>query len=100
LLTRCSQTHVVKPTITKKTTTKPTTTKAPVVVAKPTTSKKATATSAAAVGSLTTGAFKDVVLNNHNVHRTNNSVGAMVYNNTIGGYAATVAGSCKYAHDL
>ena len=36
----------------------------------------------------------------HNIHRTNNSAPAMTWGSTYAGYAATVAASCKFAHDL
>lgn len=36
----------------------------------------------------------------HNIHRTNNSAPAMSWGSTYAGYAATVAASCKFAHDL
>lgn len=36
----------------------------------------------------------------HNIHRANNSAPAMTWGSTYAGYAATVAASCKFAHDL
>ncbi|KAL1866515.1 hypothetical protein Daus18300_006750 [Diaporthe australafricana] len=36
----------------------------------------------------------------HNIHRTNNSAPAMTWGSSYAGYAATVAASCKFAHDL
>ncbi|KAG8167187.1 hypothetical protein KVR01_002876 [Diaporthe batatas] len=36
----------------------------------------------------------------HNIHRANNSAPAMSWGATYAGYAATVAASCKFAHDL
>lgn len=36
----------------------------------------------------------------HNIHRANNSAPAMAWGDTYAGYAATVAASCKFAHDL
>jgi uncharacterized protein YkwD len=36
----------------------------------------------------------------HNIHRANNSAPAMTWGKTYAGYAATVAASCKFAHDL
>lgn len=36
----------------------------------------------------------------HNIHRTNNSAPAMSWGDAYAGYAATVAASCKFAHDL
>ncbi|KAI3394763.1 hypothetical protein diail_2232 [Diaporthe ilicicola] len=36
----------------------------------------------------------------HNVHRANNSAPAMTWGSSYAGYAATVAKSCKFAHDL
>lgn len=36
----------------------------------------------------------------HNIHRTNNSAPAMTWGSDYAGYAATVAASCKFAHDL
>lgn len=36
----------------------------------------------------------------HNIHRANNSAPAMTWGSSYAGYAATVAASCKFAHDL
>jgi len=53
---------------------------------------------AAAVASPTD--FQSTALYHHNIHRANNSVSDLTWDSTIAGYAATVAASCVYAHNL
>lgn len=66
-----------------------------IAVANPTTSSTYSATSTAAGSS-----FSDVSVYHHNIHRTNHSVAEIAYDDTYAGYAATVAASCTFAHDL
>lgn len=47
-----------------------------------------------------TGTFEEVVLYHHNIHRANNSADPLTYDNRMAGYAAQVAATCKYGHDL
>lgn len=44
--------------------------------------------------------FQSTALYHHNVHRANNSVSDLTWDSTMAEYAATVAASCVYAHDL
>jgi len=57
-----------------------------------------TSVEAAAVASPTD--FQSTALYHHNIHRANNSVSDLTWDSTIAGYAATVAATCVYAHDL
>lgn len=66
-----------------------------VAVAQATTS----ATSSAA-SSASTDTFSGMAVYHHNIHRSNHSASDIVYNDTLAGYAATVAASCVFAHDL
>lgn len=87
---------VVVVTVTADATTSSSTTDAPkVAVADATTSSTYSATSAAA-----TSSFSDVAVYHHNIHRSNHSAAAIGYDDTYAGYAATVAASCVFAHDL
>lgn len=43
--------------------------------------------------------FVSTALYHHNIHRANHSVSDMTYNDTLAGYAATVAAKCVFAHD-
>lgn len=43
--------------------------------------------------------YQGLSLQQHNVHRQNHSVNALTWNDTLAGYAKTVAESCVYAHD-
>jgi len=44
--------------------------------------------------------YASTALYGHNIHRANHSAPALTYNNQLAGYAATVAASCVFAHDL
>lgn len=44
--------------------------------------------------------FADIAVYQHNIHRANHSAPDVTYGDTYAGYAATVAASCKFAHDL
>lgn len=60
-------------------------------------SVKAAASSAPAA---TPSDMASTAVYHHNIHRANNSAPAMTWGDTYAGYAATVAASCKFAHDL
>ena len=82
----------------------PVTTQAPVQDATPVESTTAapvvaTTSSAAPVASPASDDYKSVVLYHHNVHRTNHSAPALTYDDTLAGYAATLAKTCVFAHD-
>lgn len=42
--------------------------------------------------------YQGLVLLNHNIHRANHSVPALVYNNTLASYAEEIAKTCIYNH--
>ncbi|ELR01803.1 hypothetical protein VC83_04955 [Pseudogymnoascus destructans] len=44
--------------------------------------------------------YKSAVLFHHNVHRTNHSAPALTYDDTLAGYAADVARTCVFKHDI
>lgn len=71
----------------------PTSTSTSVAVATPSAATQAAA-SAAPSDLASTAVY------HHNIHRTNNSAPAMTWGSSYAGYAATVAKSCKFAHDL
>jgi uncharacterized protein YkwD len=75
----------------------PTTTAAPVVVVPTTSDDPAPATSAAPAAD---SSYQSTILYRHNAHRANHSASALVYNNTLAGYAKVLADRCKFAHDL
>lgn len=66
------------------------------------TSVKAATPSApvAAAASAAPSDLASTAVYHHNIHRTNNSAPAMTWGSSYAGYAATVAASCKFAHDL
>jgi uncharacterized protein YkwD len=75
----------------------------PIVAAAPTTyaAPEPTPTPAAAAPSAPSDdSYEGTVLYHHNVHRANHSAPDVTYNDEIAGYAAQVAKSCKFAHDL
>jgi uncharacterized protein YkwD len=41
-----------------------------------------------------------MVVNNHNVHRSNHSAPAMVWDQSLADTALTIAQSCVYAHNV
>ena len=43
--------------------------------------------------------YKGLVVQHHNLHRQNHSVSDLAWNETLAGYAETVAKSCVWAHD-
>lgn len=55
--------------------------------------------SAAAAAASPTG-FEDIALYHHNVHRANGSASDLTYDDTIAGYAATLAERCVFEHDV
>lgn len=59
---------------------------------------KSTATSATA--SAAGSDYTSQALSQHNIHRANHSAPALTYNTQLAGYAAQVAASCVFAHDL
>lgn len=61
------------------------------------TSSSSTSSAATAAS---TSSFADMALYHHNIHRTNHSAPTISYDDTYAGYAATVAASCVFAHDL
>jgi uncharacterized protein YkwD len=88
---------VVVPTTTAAPVVVPTTTAAPVVVVPTTSDDPAPATSAAPAAD---SSYQSTILYRHNAHRANHSASALVYNNTLAGYAKVLADRCKFAHDL
>jgi len=44
--------------------------------------------------------YISTVLYHHNIHRCNHSAPALTYNEEIAGYAATLAATCNFHHDL
>lgn len=99
----------------------PTTTSAPVVVvtvtadATPSSSSSSTSQAAkaavaetttsstyaaAATTAAATSSFAEMATYHHNIHRANHSASDISYDDTYAGYAATVAASCVFAHDL
>ena len=58
-----------------------------------------TTAAAAPVASPAGSDYKSAVLFHHNVHRTNHSAPALVYDDTLAGYAAEVARTCVFKHD-
>ncbi|KAL3427313.1 SCP-like extracellular protein [Phlyctema vagabunda] len=44
--------------------------------------------------------YVPTVLKYHNAHRSNHSARSLTYDNKLASYAATVAASCKFAHNL
>jgi len=66
------------------------------------------ASTEAAVASSTTEAastasptdYSSTAVYHHNIHRSNHSASAVTYNDTLASYAATVAASCVFAHNL
>lgn len=90
-----SSTPVVVVTVTADATSSSSTEVAKAAVAAATTSSTSSASTAAA-----TSSFADMAVYHHNIHRTNHSASAISYDDTYAGYAATVAASCVFAHDL
>lgn len=58
------------------------------------------ASPAASGGSLNTGSYADMVVSNHNVHRSNHSAPAMVWDQGLADTALIIAQSCVYAHNV
>lgn len=44
--------------------------------------------------------FKQAVLDHHNIHRANHSAPALVWDETLAGYAENTANGCVFAHDM
>ena len=47
-----------------------------------------------------TASYAGKILENHNVHRRNHSAGDLVWDNTLAGYAETLARRCSFQHDM
>jgi hypothetical protein len=75
----------------------PATTAAPVVVDSTPAPAPVPATSAAPAAD---SSYEGTILARHNAHRSNHSASALVYNNTLAGYAKTTAEKCIFAHDM
>jgi uncharacterized protein YkwD len=73
------------------------TTAAPVVVSTPAPVVPAPVTSAAPVAD---SSYEGTILDRHNAHRANHSANALVYNDTLAGYAKNTAQKCVFAHDM
>lgn len=68
-----------------------------VEVAVATTSSSSTSAAAAAASPTD---FEGIALYHHNVHRANGSASDLTYDDTIAGYAATLAERCVFEHDV
>lgn len=44
--------------------------------------------------------YKSVILNYHNIHRANHSAPDLVWDETLAGYAETIAKGCVFEHDM
>lgn len=62
--------------------------------------KVAVADDPAADSGADTSDYIKAALSGHNIHRANHSAPALTYNTQLAGYAAEVAASCNFAHDL
>jgi hypothetical protein len=47
-----------------------------------------------------TASYASKILENHNVHRRNHSAGDLMWDNTLAGYAETLARRCSFQHDM
>jgi hypothetical protein len=57
-------------------------------------------TPAAQPAAPTSGSYSDTVVSSHNVHRSNHSAPAMVWDQGLADTALTIAQSCQYAHNV
>ncbi|KAL7948460.1 CAP domain-containing protein [Trichoderma barbatum] len=44
--------------------------------------------------------YKSLMVNEHNIHRANHSAPALEWDDTLAGYAKTIAQGCVFAHDM
>lgn len=77
----------------------PTTTAAAATTEAKTTSTSAKATSTTAAAAEPTD-YSSTAIYHHNIHRSNHSAPAASWDSELASYAATVASSCVYGHDL
>lgn len=63
--------------------------------------EEGTAIAARAAATSSANYYPSTVLYHHNLHRANHtSTGNMTYNTTLAGYAATLAATCNFHHDV
>lgn len=78
----------------------PTTTEVPTTTVAPsTTVLPPSTTSTSVVPSSTGDAYQSMLLDSHNIHRSNHSAPALVWNATLAESALALANTCDYHHD-
>lgn len=78
----------------------PTTATPEPTVAEPVVEEPKSTAAAVISGDIPLTDFKQAVLDHHNIHRANHSAPALVWDETLAGYAENTANGCVFAHDM